>query len=192
MTFIIGLAGPGKVGKSTTAKSAVASFAKLFPDIRVIRYAFATPIYEMAASITGWEIDKLKDLKYKELAWTVETAPLPCLIGWSPRSFLQRIGTECFRQNISDRFWIDLSLKKVSEYDIAIIEDARFENEYKVCDIVVELEREGVEYARNHASAMPPDPKYVAKKVKIDSADFNIDNGVLWLASQVISKKNRK
>lgn len=189
MAFIIGLAGPGKVGKSTTAKKAIESFKKLFPKIDVIRYAFATPIYETASYITGWDIDKLKDLKYKEEIWTSETAPFPSLIGLSPRSLLQKIGTECFRNNIHNNFWIDLTLKKVQKHDIAIIEDARFENEFKVCDLVIELERENIKYEMNHPSAMPPDPKYVTEKVKIDSKDFNIDNGVLWMVQELIKKR---
>lgn len=189
MTFIIGLAGPANVGKSTTANLALSSFKKKYPHLNVGTYAFATPIYEMVSSITGWPIEKLKDRKYKDVLWTSETAPLPCLAGFSPRTFLQRVGTECFRNNIHSDFWIDLARNKVKQYDIAIMEDARFENEFKGCDLVIELDREGVAYAADHASAMPPNPKYVNLKVKIDSADFNIDNGIDWIVQMIIKKK---
>lgn len=190
MTYIIGLAGPAKVGKSTTAKKAVESFNKKFPELKVIRYAFATPIYEVASSLTGWSIDKLKDLKYKEEIWTESTAPFKSLIGLSPRSFLQKIGTECFRNVIHTDFWIDVAVKKVEEYDIAILEDARFENEFKICSLVIELKRDGIQYEKNHPSAMPPDPKYVNAVSKIDSENFDIDTGVDWIVQNLL-KKNK-
>ena len=44
-------------------------------------------------------------------------------------------------------------------------------------------------YECNHPSAMPPDKKYVNTKVKIDSADFNIDNGIDWIVQMLIKKK---
>jgi hypothetical protein len=189
MTFIIGLAGPANVGKSTTAQVAIQSFKKKYPHINVGAYAFATPIYEMVSTITGWPISKLKDRQFKDVEWTKETAPLSCLVGFSPRSFLQKVGTECFRNNIHSDFWIDLAKDKVKQYDIAIMEDARFENEFKGCDLVIELERTGVTYECNHPSAMPPDPKYIKLKVKIDSAEFNIDNGIDWIVQMIIKKK---
>lgn len=189
MTYIIGLAGPAKVGKSTTAKAAIESFNRRYKDLSVIRYAFATPIYETVSMLTGWPIEKLKDLNYKEVDWTDETAPVKCLKGMSPRSFLQKVGTECFRQVIHNDFWIDVTLSKVKDYDIAIIEDARFENEFKICDMVIELQRENITYACNHASAMPPDPKYIAAKVKIDDPNFNIDIGVDSIIQALLKKR---
>lgn len=188
MAYIIGLAGPAKVGKSTTAKAAIESL-KRYKELTTIRYAFATPIYETASMLTGWSIEKLKDLKYKEVEWTEETAPVKCLVGFSPRSFLQKVGTECFRNVIHPNFWIDVTISKVKDYDIAIIEDARFENEFKICDLVIELERENIKYECNHASAMPPDPKYVSAKVKIDDPNFNIDIGVDTILQMLLKKR---
>lgn len=191
MVFIVGLAGPAKVGKSTTAKAAVASFKKQYPGLKVDRYAFATPIYEIVSYITGWDIDKLKDLKYKEEIWTAETAPFPTLIGYSPRILLQKIGTECFRNIIGSNFWVDLTIKKVQHLDIVIIEDARFENEFKVCDLLVEIERSEIKYEMNHPSAMPPDPKYINAKLKIDSPEYDIDKCVFWLVQQLLKRENK-
>jgi len=189
MTYIIGLAGPGHVGKSTTAKKILEAFntftisnkrtlfTKIFPDVplplnpifdlKIGSFAFAMPIYELVSSITGFEISQLKDETFKETPWTSENSPMPCLIDWTPRKLLQIIGTECFRNNVNKDFWIELSLSKIKNYDIAICEDSRFSNEYKKCDIVIELERDGIDYLMNHASAMPPDKKYVWKKIKL-------------------------
>lgn len=167
MVFIVGLAGPGKVGKSTTAKRLVASFNTLYPNLKVSNYAFAAPIYEISSLLTGLPIEKLKDESLKELTWNKKTAPMPCLEGWTPRKFLQIIGTECFRNNVDKNFWIETALQKIKSFDIAFIEDARFTNEFERCNTVIELERDGVEYAMNHPSAMPPPRHFIQKKIKL-------------------------
>lgn len=166
MVFKIGLAGPANVGKSTTAKMLYDEFEKIEKN-SATTYAFAEPIYEMVKNITGVPIYILKSQDYKNVEWTEKTSPLPSLVGWTPRKFLQKIGTECFRQQIFEDFWIEYAIKNVSQFKIAIFEDARFENEFKKCDIVIELEREGVVYAMDHPSAMPPDQKYVTMKINL-------------------------
>lgn len=167
MVFIVGLAGPGMVGKSTTARNLVASYNLLHPNVNVTSYAFATPLYEVASLLTNLSIPELKDERLKELTWNKKTAPMPCLEGWTPRKFLQVIGTECFRNNVSRNFWIETALQKIKKFDIAFIEDARFTNEFEICNTIIELERNGVEYAMNHPSAMPPPQHFVYKKVKL-------------------------
>lgn len=167
MVFIVGLAGPGHVGKSTTSRNIIKEIQLQEPRLNVTSFAFANPIYYIAEYFTKIPTITLKDEIYKETKWTKKTAPIPCLEGWTPRKFLQIIGTECFRNNININFWIETSIKQISSYDIAIAEDARFSNEYKCCDFVIELKREGIDYLKNHASAMPPDKKYVDKIVKL-------------------------
>lgn len=165
MTFIVGLAGPGHVGKSTTAKNIVKSINKLYPDLKACTFAFANPIYNLINSLIDVPISTLKDEVYKETPWNEETSPMPCLVGWTPRKFAQIIGTECFRKNIDQNFWVDAAICKIKNFDIAISEDSRFDNEYEMSNIVIELEREGIYYLKNHASAMPPNPKYIWKKI---------------------------
>lgn len=167
MTFIVGLAGPGHVGKSTTAKNLTKSFKFLYPDLKIRTFAFADPIYKMVSELTGLSNETLKNEIYKETPWTKDTTPMPCLIGWTPRKFLQIIGTECFREKVNVNFWVEAALCKLKEYDIVISEDSRFENEYIPANIVIELEREGLEYLKNHASAMPPEQKYIWKKIRL-------------------------
>ena len=165
--FIVGFAGPGKVGKSTTVGKIYDVLHSEYLKYTCIRYAFAQPLYETASLLTGISINDLKNEKTKEVPWTSENAPIPSLVGWTPRKLLQIIGTECFRKNVSNNFWVEIALSKVKYYDIVLIEDARFSNEYELCDIVIELERDGVEYAKNHPSAMPPDKKYIWNTVTL-------------------------
>lgn len=168
MSYIIALAGPGCVGKSTTAKKIVEALKTKSTDpYFAINYAFANPIYEIVSYITGWPIDMLKNQNLKEKLWDDTDCPLPCLNGWTPRKLLQIIGTECFRNNVSYDFWIQLAIKKTEKYQYVVMEDARFENEFIASDYVIELSRDGVEYACNHASAMPPNPIYIDKKIHL-------------------------
>lgn len=177
MIKVIGLAGPAKVGKSTTAKGLVKAFNKLYPQYKVINMAFADPIYKLANLLTGIKIDILKSQSYKEVAWTEKTAPMPCLVGWTPRKFLQIVGTECFRENIHNNFWIESAIRIAESqgYDYVIMEDARFSNEFEISDINIELMRDGIKYEKNHASAMPPDPKYIAFKIDL-KPDIKYEN----------------
>jgi DNA polymerase III delta prime subunit len=172
MTFIIGLAGPGGVGKSTTAKA----LSKMLNGMGIhsTNYAFAEPLYEICSLITGIPIETLKAQNFKEKFWTDQDAPIPCLNGWTPRKLLQMVGTECFRNNIHQNFWIELAISKVKEYDIAVFEDARFTNEYEKCHIVYEVTRDGVDYLQNHASAMPPDKRYISAIINLTkNVDFS-------------------
>jgi len=167
MSFIVGLAGPGKVGKSTTAKNIVATFNILHPHLKVGRYAFAQPIYDITAELTGISVDTLKNEVYKETEWSEASAPIECLAGWSPRKLLQIIGTECFRNNVHSDFWVQTALHKIKHLDIAIIEDARFSNEFEYSNVIIELYREGVVYAKNHPSAMPPEERFVSHRLQL-------------------------
>jgi molybdopterin-guanine dinucleotide biosynthesis protein len=172
--FIVGFAGPGKVGKSTTVGKIYDILHADYLKYTSIRYAFAQPLYELASNLLNIPVPDLKNEKTKEIPWTSENAPIPSLVEWTPRKFLQIIGTECFRKNISNNFWVEIALSKVKYYDIVLIEDARFSNEYELCDIVIELKRDGVEYAKNHPSAMPPDKKYIWKTIKLHpEIDYN-------------------
>lgn len=165
MTYFVGLVGPGKVGKSTTSKNIKECLRQ--KGLSVESFAYADILYEVCSLVTGLPVSYLKDTLTKEQLWNEETSPLPCLIGWYPRKLLQVVGTECFREHIHQEFWIQSTFKKAEKFDIAIIEDARFDNEQKALDINIELERDGIEYLKNHSSAMPPNAENIFMKIKL-------------------------
>lgn len=174
MTYIIGFYGPAKVGKTTTTNTLANIFKIKYPDIKIGSTSFAAPLYDIASYITKIPVDTLQNQTYKEVAWTVETAPIPGLIDWTPRKLLQVVGTECFRNNVHNDFWVQLAAKNCQNYDIAIIADCRFENELNMLDCAIELHRENINYAKNHPSAMPPNPELIDVHVTLYQ-DINLE-----------------
>lgn len=174
MTFFIGLAGPGCVGKSTTMRAIhelLPSIAMQLPHglqlsmcgMLLEQRSFAQPLYEMIAVMTGLTIEQLKATK--EIDWTAETAPVPSLIGWSPRKLLKHYG-EFTRATVSQEFWVQRATVE-SRAIFVVFDDARHDPEFQVCKAIIELERDGIVYAKDHPSSMPPDPEWIDLKVNL-------------------------
>jgi hypothetical protein len=155
LPFIVGLCGPAGCGKSTVAQA----YAKTARNI--IAHAFATPLYQLVSQFCFGDASRYTELRApatKEVPWTAETAPIPTLIGWTPRKLMQVVGTDCFRNHVGPGVWVEKAVaaaksSKACGFDIVVMEDVRFPSEAEVCDVVVEVVRPGVEYAGNHASA---------------------------------------
>lgn len=120
----IALVGPAGSGKSTAA-------AYLVERYGARRYSFAAPLKEIArralnltsAQVYGSQADKeTVDPRY----------------GFTPRWFLQRLGTEGVRSVLGDDFWCHATLDLIARegHSLAVIEDARFTNE---CALVRQL-----------------------------------------------------
>lgn len=112
--MIIGLCGAAGAGKNSVA------------DVLSERYgfrqlAFADPIYEAVAAITGMAVAELQDREQKErpLGW------LPC----SPRRLLQSLGTEWGRELIHPDIWITAAMRRIEEGRDYCVTDVRFVNE---------------------------------------------------------------
>ncbi len=158
--FTIGLAGPKKVGKSTTAEMVV--IAAKFARLDVISSAFAAPLYRAVAEITGIDEAILRDQSVKDRPLTEVETSNPCLIGRTTREILEWQG-EGIRQFLGLDHWVHRGFAKRATFPgtVLLFEDARHGPEYEVCDLVFELRRDGLEYPGNHPSAMPPPPESV-------------------------------
>ena len=112
---IIGLAGPAGAGKSTAAR--------YLESRGVARHSFARPLKEIVrltldlteAQVYGTQAEKdANDPRY----------------GFSPRWFLQRLGTEGVRTVLGENFWTRIAIEKIQREAVpASIEDVRFLNE---------------------------------------------------------------
>lgn len=161
--FFIGLAGPDGVGKSTVQQAIRQldwrTVGRSSPDVVVRPMSFATRLYEAVSAMFGVPIPEIKARKNE--VFTNRTAPHPSLVGKSWRFILRDFATEYVRDRLSSEHWVNCVLNdapKIAEAEytkhvVVVLDDLRFPNEVGICDLVVELERDGVVYDGQHRSS---------------------------------------
>lgn len=116
--MLIGLGFRAGVGKDSVADYLVArhGFAKL---------AFAAPLKDALTLLFGWPRECLDDAEFKK---TVDPH-----WGISPRTAMQRLGTNCLRNQFDQQFWIKLMEPKVkaARQQRIVITDVRAHNEFE-------------------------------------------------------------
>ena len=134
--ILIGLTGPARTGKSTTAYH-------LTLEHGFASYAFADPLRDALMAIFGLSPEDFEGTaKEKPIAW----------LGRSPRQLMQLLGTEWGRHMISANLWVDLAEQHFDALADAswpaphyVISDVRFENEAdfirKRGGVIVHLQR---------------------------------------------------
>ena len=166
---IIALTGPKGVGKTTIAKEIEANNWE-----RSAIYSFADPIRRMLRSIVPEST--LRDPEAKE-------QPIDWLGGKSPRQIMQTLGTDWGRKMISDDIWLQVMRRTIKEqpFDVAIIDDCRFENEmelvHEMGGKVYRLYRDGVSYTGEHESER-----------KLPKVDYSIDVSDVQEAAKAIEQ----
>lgn len=167
--IVVGVCGNMGTGKN----AAVEFFTKLIPSltssvlsrdnvfaetttIRSTELAFADPIREIG-KLFGFTMEQMTDRTLKE---TVDPR-----WGVSPRTFMQKVGTEMFRDNLCQDVWVKLALQRIEQlskpYEVIIgfphgvmgtrhlifVTDVRFPNEAEAIKSigghVVKIRREG-------------------------------------------------
>ncbi|WP_346829413.1 deoxynucleotide monophosphate kinase [Pseudomonas abietaniphila] len=134
--LLIGLTGPARTGKSTTAHH-------LALEHGFECYAFADPLRDALMAIFQLSPEDFEGAAKEEpIAW----------LGRSPRQLMQLLGTEWGRHMISANLWVDLAEQHLDALANAswpspsfVISDLRFENEAdfvrKRGGVVVHLQR---------------------------------------------------
>lgn len=153
-SFIVGLAGPQQVGKDTVAGLLVDSFRN--SHTWAAADYLARPLYETVSSLTGLSVAQLQDRRTKETPFVGPGAPRG-LSDWTPRRMLEFIGTEVVRTHFGGDLWVNRLLERNRELlasgGVLFISDVRFLDEARICDVVIELERDGITYPNTHASS---------------------------------------
>ena len=70
----------------------------------------------------------------------------------TPRNILRLVGTEICRHLISDTYHIDVVKQSIEHKSLIIFDDARFLNEFSICDYKILIKREGSTFKPVHAS----------------------------------------
>lgn len=114
--MLVGLCGAAGSGKDEVAN-------RLALTLGLRKLAFADPLYDAVAAITGKPVEWLKDRRNKEsvIPW----------VGKSPRELLQLLGTEFGREMICDDIWVRRAMRAADEAGEpgVVITDVRFDNE---------------------------------------------------------------
>lgn len=173
MTYLVGLSGPKGVGKTTTKNILIDTIQQKY---NIGSVSFAEPVYNIVSEITGESVQWIQE--NKTYTWQAGF-----LAGWTPRRLLQYVGTDLFRNNLSQSIWVDIAINKAKKslLDIAIFDDCRFENEVAQLDLTIELQRAGVGYTGEHLSEMGGLPV---------SIQWSIDNpeSITALAQYIIKR----
>ncbi|MEM7706588.1 MAG: hypothetical protein AAF358_13600 [Pseudomonadota bacterium] len=113
----------GITGKARSGKDTVAAYLAQRHGFRHL--SFAGPLKAACAAALGIDLDTFLSLPKEEL---IEGR------SFSPRVMMQRMGTEGFRHQLDDRFWLDTMELHLACYVPAsatgvVISDVRFDNE---------------------------------------------------------------
>lgn len=126
--LVIGLLGKKQSGKDSFADMILGLYnTNGNPDKTAVKYSLATPIKEVCRYLFYLTDSQLQDGHIKELPdirWG----------GRSPRQLMQWLGTDVFRNQFDDEFWIRHAHHTIlhgwaSQHPIVIIPDVRFHNE---------------------------------------------------------------
>jgi len=143
MKKIIGISGKQRSGKNSVAEvleSILSSYEK------VVITSFADRLKKVSAIAMGLPVNTFFADSSK--AKLYEIAPDIFMTG---REILQKVGTDCFRNNIHDDFWVYSLMSGLNreKSGIYIIPDVRFPNEFKairdVGGYVIRVVRPGFE-----------------------------------------------
>ena len=187
--LVVGLHGPKRTGKDTVAKG-LRDKVWFQQKEHAHLDSFAQPLYRCVSALTGLVLEQLQDESAKETLWTISTAPTQSLVGWSPRKLLEFIGTQVVRDQLGANHWVELMKARLANRHtgLTIITDVRFGNEAQICDAVIELRREGVDYDDGHISRRRLPAAYITEtlwlkpKAEIDWA---------WMAEHIILTAQR-
>lgn len=116
--MIIGIAGRLKSGKSTFAQMLVEELRQHYPaEIKM----FSGKLKAVASLITGVPVERWEDQEFK-------ASMLPEW-GMTGREFLQRLGTDCVRDNLHTDTWVKALFADYQPDSCWVIQDLRFKNE---------------------------------------------------------------
>lgn len=212
---LIGIAGKAESGKDTFAEYLKAHYLKMIyePDRNRIESKltssilikhFADPLKEAAIAAFGFIKDEVYTTEGKK---TINEF-------WknTPRYFLQKLGTECFREIFGDNFWLrraELEIEKdFLDYSppfgiIHIFADIRFENE---CDwvrdkggLLIHIDRgnrEGGTLVDNHASEQALEFKdgdiLIENRGTLEDLESAADLMIMSIITQSVSKEEEQ
>jgi hypothetical protein len=187
MLTVIGLTGRKQNGKSTLYKL-IENNVDLENGPVIVRYSFAQPLKAICHLLFGGSADYwYGDLKEEVLhPWNL-----------TPRHIMQKVGTELFRNNFGEDFWIKtakMHIERVTDFEKSrdvciIIDDVRFDNEAQMVkelggNVYEVIRGNGPVILDNHASEQGISPDLIDACMVADTLEE------LEINARFIAKEN--
>lgn len=126
---IIGLGHYSRTGKSYTAEAIVKQIHKLDPCMRVGIKPFAWKLKQITHELYAWA--GLREPEFYETPeGAIQRDVKLAILNLTPIEVWVKFGTDAVRQQVYENTWLDYLLKNDHPYDVLIIPDVRFPNEF--------------------------------------------------------------
>ena len=195
--LVIGICGQARSGKDTAAEMFCSMGSGLDGwNLSAYTLSLATPIKCMLVEMLDnmplryppmdyVYNDELKDKPMKET-------------GKSPRQMMQTLGTDWGRGMVNDDLWItiakhqiDFIAGSVDKVALIVIPDIRFDNEAKLCDYIIKVERRNQRFfVEDHASEKGVSKKYIGYTLQNDGTRHDLRKQVLEIYASIREQEN--
>lgn len=139
MPIIVAIGGKKRAGKNYLASSLEREIKIKNKWVDIGICSFADPLKKIINLFTKSYNESDREVPKSDFDYLRGTKLFPASEPITERKLLQKIGTDLFREHISEDIWVRLMKKRLacSNKNLILIPDARFENEYTIADIIV-------------------------------------------------------
>jgi len=167
--LVIGICGKARSGKDTIASTIVESKVLSQTFVMGYRLALADPIKSIIEGLLSmWMDDPAAGLSAdavveRMLSGNLKEAPIADLGDKSPRRMMQTLGTDWGRNMICEDLWVKLLRGRIDYVSnlsenggangcLVVVPDIRFDNEAKICNVLLQVDRPDAEEVAEHVS----------------------------------------
>jgi len=203
-SFVIGICGKARAGKDTLADLIISevSSTRQQHNTPITKASMAAPLKKVVGSILSLWVDDPQNgldgsaVVRRMLDGDLKEAPLQELGGQSPRQMLQTLGTDWGRKMVCDDLWIKVMEGRIkqlgymadllhAQHHIVVIPDIRFDNEARLCDVLIHIDRLGTQEVADHESEAGIAPHLITRTVH----NWGTTDKLAVLAKEIVTEE---